>query len=460
MLLLLNAGFARAAPVRLTHPTSPGEPSYVSHSGHRGTVEILLSCIITLMLCVYTSIHLNVTPQRRILGIKTVWMYKFYWVIISTFAPEFVLYAAYLQWKNAQMLCRLLKELGGKPHRNRTLADIILSKFPAVKVWIDNTFGRDPAPMPLQDPSTGTGRPDVVLEQQEMRSNSEDIGLELRDLSPLESAGKRRSDQLESGFGQSGLEQPTTQLRNRTPENLTPSEHIPRNSTPRERAPRNSTPPRTTPRNPTPPGSAPPNSTPSEHVPRNPTPPQPAPPSSTSSEPAPRNSAQSEPRPSNSTPSEPTPSNVQPDQSLWCNISMVSAFYIVLGGFAYDLSDLSDDYRYIALTPEGFMDLAREGHIHPDILNNDDISDRSEADSLGKLLVCIQRLTTIIERQKSWQKENGTTSQQQREQSKNGQPQSTPSVELTPELASQHLLDRRRRARTRIHAAKWVHVRA
>jgi len=37
---------------------------------------------------------------------------------------------------------------------------------------------------------------------------------------------------------------------------------------------------------------------------------------------------------------------------------------------------------------------------------------------------------------KSWQKENGTISQQQREQSKNGQRHLTPNIELTPERAS------------------------
>jgi hypothetical protein len=75
---------------------------------------------------------------------------------------------------------------------------------------------------------------------------------------------------------------------------------------------------------------------------------------------------------------------------------MTSAFYIVMGGYAYDISDLSDDYSYLALTPFGFMEFVGKGFIRPDILNNDEIADRSKADSLGKLLVCVQALWMVV----------------------------------------------------------------
>jgi hypothetical protein len=75
---------------------------------------------------------------------------------------------------------------------------------------------------------------------------------------------------------------------------------------------------------------------------------------------------------------------------------MVSAFYIVMGGFAYNTTDISDDYPYIALTPKGFKVSAEEGLITPDILNDKDIADRSKADSLGKLLVCVQALWMVV----------------------------------------------------------------
>ncbi|KAF8539856.1 hypothetical protein BDD12DRAFT_804999 [Trichophaea hybrida] len=110
--------YARAAP--LSHPTCPSEPSYVPTPSGRGTL-ILLSSVITLTLCDYTSIHLNITPEKKYfsikisekkffgiripekehLGIPSIWIYKFCWVLIALVAPEIVLYAAYDQFRNA-----------------------------------------------------------------------------------------------------------------------------------------------------------------------------------------------------------------------------------------------------------------------------------------------------------------------------------------------------------------------
>ena len=80
----------------------------------------------------------------------------------------------------------------------------------------------------------------------------------------------------------------------------------------------------------------------------------------------------------------------------WCNINMVLAFYIVMGGFVYDVSDNNPraeshhSKKYVTLTPLGFLYYAKKGLITADILNNNEsIADRSKADSLGKLLVCV-----------------------------------------------------------------------
>ncbi|KAF8252081.1 hypothetical protein K440DRAFT_595092, partial [Wilcoxina mikolae CBS 423.85] len=256
----LAAGFAGAAPVPLTDPTGPSEPSYVAHTGRRGTVDILLSSVITLTLCVYTSIHLNIAPQTKIFGFRRVWVYKFYWVLIAMFAPEFVLYAAYVQWRNARELCRLLKTLGGHPEWHKTVLQEIRSMFSTATDWIVSTLRRT-------------------------------------------------------------------------------------STTPPEATPTASTPPKATPTDTTPAGA--------------------------------------------------TPSAVQPDER-WCKISLVSAFYIVMGGFAYDVKDLSSHPKYITLTPKGFMLFAYAGLITPDILKDNDIKDRSKADSLGKLLVCVQALWMVI----------------------------------------------------------------
>lgn len=60
---------------------------------------IILSCVITLTLCVWTAIHLNVVTRpskSRILAFKSVW------VILGMLAPDFVLWIAFRQYMQAR----------------------------------------------------------------------------------------------------------------------------------------------------------------------------------------------------------------------------------------------------------------------------------------------------------------------------------------------------------------------
>jgi len=245
------------------------------------------------------------------------------------FAPEFVLYAAFIQWRNAWELRKQLNELGGEP--NRTL-------LKEVKLWftkIVNTFQKPSTPsQSTSEPSEITQReskhPELV-QQEVVGSNSEKSGSEKRD--PVRSDP---ADQQESLPEQPNLKQP--QQQSSTEQDSTRSVST-----------------QTDPTSPhTPPLSNP-----------------------TSSDSTNSNSA-----------------DVQPDER-WRKISMVSAFYIVMGGFAFDVRDLSD-HKYIALTPHGFMAFARAGLITPDILKDEDIADRSKANQLGKLLVCVQALWMVV----------------------------------------------------------------
>ena len=58
----------------------------------RGTLDILLTCIITILLCVWTAIHLNVPPPRSF------WrpiFRKLGWLILALLAPEMIVYTAW-----------------------------------------------------------------------------------------------------------------------------------------------------------------------------------------------------------------------------------------------------------------------------------------------------------------------------------------------------------------------------
>jgi hypothetical protein len=51
---------------------------------------------------------------------------------------------------------------------------------------------------------------------------------------------------------------------------------------------------------------------------------------------------------------------------------------------------MSGSHEYVALTPAGFLDFAKQNIISPDILDRNDISDRSKAHALRKMLECVQ----------------------------------------------------------------------
>lgn len=60
-----------------------------SSPNERGTLSILSACVLTLLLCAYTSLHLNI-PEHG----KATWGRQFqlkaFWVVIGLGAPEVV----------------------------------------------------------------------------------------------------------------------------------------------------------------------------------------------------------------------------------------------------------------------------------------------------------------------------------------------------------------------------------
>ncbi|KAI4198747.1 MAG: hypothetical protein LQ350_005070 [Teloschistes chrysophthalmus] len=79
----------------------------------RGTWSILSTCIITLTLCVYTSLHLNI-PAHKSTTWTTIGM-KAKYVVFGLLAPELIVFNAWRQRTvAASLVARLRKERGGK----------------------------------------------------------------------------------------------------------------------------------------------------------------------------------------------------------------------------------------------------------------------------------------------------------------------------------------------------------
>ena len=75
----------------------------------RGTLSILYTCTFTLILCVYTAIHLNIPPA----GEARIWQFlrKVKWAIVAIFAPEVVLFTAIYQYWSARLFCLEMDEI-------------------------------------------------------------------------------------------------------------------------------------------------------------------------------------------------------------------------------------------------------------------------------------------------------------------------------------------------------------
>lgn len=83
-------------------------PAWVSSPNVRGSMDILRSCILTLVACIYTALHLDV-PR------KTTWQYllmrKTKYVLLTLFAPEMSVFAAMQQLRYAWKLRSALQTI-------------------------------------------------------------------------------------------------------------------------------------------------------------------------------------------------------------------------------------------------------------------------------------------------------------------------------------------------------------
>lgn len=75
---------------------------FVSDPNRRGTVTLVTSCLLTLLLCVWSALHLNVPYQRASKWTKFRTNVK--WVCIGVYAPELVVFTAWRQWSSARIL--------------------------------------------------------------------------------------------------------------------------------------------------------------------------------------------------------------------------------------------------------------------------------------------------------------------------------------------------------------------
>lgn len=80
-----------------------GTVAFVQEDNQRDTISLLISCLATLALCVYSAVHLNV-PRKGEHQFRTL-LRELQWCVIGLFAPELILYTAWRQLASARQLC-------------------------------------------------------------------------------------------------------------------------------------------------------------------------------------------------------------------------------------------------------------------------------------------------------------------------------------------------------------------
>ena len=82
---------------------------WVNDPDGRGTFTIVSSCVLTLSLCVYTAIHLNVRHYRTT-ELQS-WIETTKWVVFGILAPELVVFVAWRQYISVVALDRIVREV-------------------------------------------------------------------------------------------------------------------------------------------------------------------------------------------------------------------------------------------------------------------------------------------------------------------------------------------------------------
>ncbi|KAF2116536.1 hypothetical protein BDV96DRAFT_644968 [Lophiotrema nucula] len=78
--------------------------AWKAEPGQRGTFSILITCLMTMTLCVWTAIQLNLPEYQR--ESRQKWR-KFGWLFIALLAPEMVAFTAFTQYQEAQRISTL-----------------------------------------------------------------------------------------------------------------------------------------------------------------------------------------------------------------------------------------------------------------------------------------------------------------------------------------------------------------
>lgn len=123
-----------ALPVTNSTTSIELETPFVSEPRGRGTIGLVFSCVITLTLCVWTAIHMNIVPRP---SVRRALLYKGAFLLLGIFVPETMLATAFSEWREASKIART-----AKLSEAATLAKNAASKAEGAADYVDGTLER------------------------------------------------------------------------------------------------------------------------------------------------------------------------------------------------------------------------------------------------------------------------------------------------------------------------------
>lgn len=108
--------------------------AWVSSSDRKGTGDILHSCTLTILLCIFTVLHLNI-PTHKDKAWKQ-YLRKVRWIFVALIAPEIVMYTAFTRFQQIGTLCSVLKSLTPEEIDSRQVGEQsrIFNEIPTVSL--------------------------------------------------------------------------------------------------------------------------------------------------------------------------------------------------------------------------------------------------------------------------------------------------------------------------------------
>ena len=101
-----------------------------SDPNNRGTFTLVSSCVLTLTICVYSAMHLNVPPHGE--SSLQFWLRTIRWALLGIFGPELVVFKAWKQYLSAKTIVKrsrhaiCTKKTSDQPEKNMEQQTMVL----------------------------------------------------------------------------------------------------------------------------------------------------------------------------------------------------------------------------------------------------------------------------------------------------------------------------------------------